>query len=445
MTRTCSAGLRAGLLVSAFLTLVSFAHAQELLEQRAQDIARQVAAAPKVEASWFDPQFLRKVSTKKLAQILASLHEQYGPATSMVLRGSDSEFSGRYEMTSEKDFVIPVSITLQSQPPHAIVGLWFGQATAALKDFDAVVAELAKLPGRTGLSCRELGEGEGTLVAEKDADEPLAIGSAFKLYVLGALGADVEGGKRKLEDVTRIDPRWTSLPSGRMHTWPAGAPVTLSTLAIAMISESDNTATDHLMGIVSRGACEAILGPMGSACAEQNRPFLTTREMFQLKLTRGGALAEAYVKLDEAGRRKMLAEDLSGGLSKADVDLSLMGKPFHIDTIEWFASPRDMNRAMDALRRAMAPGKKAHALREALAVNPGIPALKDVFEWVGFKGGSETGVIDLTFLLKSKDGRWFALSAAWNDPSAAVDEERFVALVGRAGSLLAREAAASGK
>jgi hypothetical protein len=117
----------------------------------------------------------------------------------------------------------------------------------------------------------------------------------------------------------------------------------------------------------------------------------------------------------------------------------------HIDTIEWFASARDMNRAMDSLRRATESGTKASGLREVLAVNPGIPALKDVFEWVGFKGGSETGVIDLTFLLKTRDGRWFALSAAWNDAEASVDEARFVAILGRAGTLLARPVAAAAK
>jgi hypothetical protein len=55
---------------------------------------------------------------------------------------------------------------------------------------------------------------------------------------------------------------------------------------------------------------------------------------------------------------------------------------------------------------------------------------------MGFKGGSETGVLNATFLLRSKEGRWMALSVTWNNQEAALDEPRFIGLVGRLVALM---------
>jgi hypothetical protein len=45
-------------------------------------------------------------------------------------------------------------------------------------------------------------------------------------------------------------------------------------------------------------------------------------------------------------------------------------------------------------------------------------------------------VLNATFLLRSKSGRWMALSLTWNNPAATLDEPRFIALVGRLVALM---------
>jgi len=78
-----------------------------------------------------------------------------------------------------------------------------------------------------------------------------------------------------------------------------------------------------------------------------------------------------------------------------------------------------------------------------LAVNPGIaPADAKRWRYLGYKGGSEPGVIAMHFLAQARDGDWYALSASWNNPAARVDEPRFVALMTRALNLLAQHAPA---
>jgi hypothetical protein len=56
---------------------------------------------------------------------------------------------------------------------------------------------------------------------------------------------------------------------------------------------------------------------------------------------------------------------------------------------------------------------------------------------VGFKGGSEPGVVSGTFLLRRSDDKWFVLTASWNNSDKEVDQGVFFALLKRAGELLA--------
>jgi hypothetical protein len=58
---------------------------------------------------------------------------------------------------------------------------------------------------------------------------------------------------------------------------------------------------------------------------------------------------------------------------------------------------------------------------DALAVNAGMPV--DIVRWpyVGFKGGSEPGVLQPTWLLRRSDDRWFVLAITLDDPADATD------------------------
>ncbi|WBY09684.1 hypothetical protein PIB19_10580 [Sphingomonas sp. 7/4-4] len=91
---------------------------------------------------------------------------------------------------------------------------------------------------------------------------------------------------------------------------------------------------------------------------------------------------------------------------------------------------------MDWLRRNTEGPKGADA-RAVLSKNPGIGPVAGKWQWVGYKGGSEPGVMNMTLLLQAKAGGWYALTGSWNDPAQAVSEGRFAALVTRAAELAA--------
>ncbi len=413
----------------------------ETLAKRAQDVAALIAAEPKWADDLFDASFVKAVPPAKIRELCSGLFQAHGAITSISRTDSTGPLAAKYDAVFANGSVMPVTLGLTSSPPHSIVTLWFGPPAPGIADLAAAVETLKSLPGQVSFAAYELTPEGLVPLAELEPDRVLAIGSAFKLYILGALIQDVSLGKRKPEGIVRIENRHRSLPSGKLHTWPGATPLTLYALATFMISESDNTATDHLLFALGRERVESILSEMGNSAAQRNTPFLATNELFRLKLTTKGLLADKYLKMKPEDRRTYLDGLLpETPLDERTIDMSLAAKPFCIDTIEWFASARDLCRAMEWIRKETELGKTAN-WRQVLAVNPGLDVSKKLFDFVGYKGGSETGVVNLTYLVRARvDGSWYALSCGWNDPNAAVDESKLAGIVTRALSLIGARA-----
>lgn len=414
------------------LLLAPGLHAQEVLDQRARQAAGIVAAEPRWADDLFDPAFLKQVPPARLQAIGKDFFAKCGALVEMQPTQRKGEFSATYDLIFDQDLVVSMSVAISERAPHAVIGLLFGQPMAMMTDLNAAKAQLQELPGAVSFAVWKLGGEQPEVLAELEPDESLAIGSAFKLYVLGALVQDVTDGTRKPGDVVTLEARNRSMPSGQMHDWPDGTPVTLATLAAMMISISDNTATDNLLFALGRERVEAQLTTMGNAAAARSIPLLATHELFHLKMTRAGKGADAYVKLDLAAKRAYLAETVAGDpFDRTQVELGSMTTPNRIDTVEWFASANDLCRALDWLRENTASGPAA-PLRDVLSINRGLDVSPEQFPWAGFKGGSEPGVLNLTFLLNAKDGSWYALAVTWNNAADAVEESKLFALVQRA-------------
>ena len=343
-----------------------------------------------VRAEWFAPSFLAQVPAAQVEQIVAQLVAALGPFERIDKEGDD------FLVVLQRG-VVPTKVVLDAQ--GRFVGLLFQPPRARLANLDAALAAFRELPGRISVVVVE----DGRVRAAIAPDEPLAVGSAFKLAVLAALKDEVASGRRRWDEVVTLRPEWQSLPSGILQQWPAGSLLTLHTLAALMISLSDNTATDALIHVLGREAVEEH--------TSRNRPLLTTREAFLLKAPGNEALLERYRNVDEKGRRSILAELASLPLPPAE---AFGAEPRALD-VEWFFTGKELCELMDRVRDLPLMG-----------INPGLARPGD-WAAVAFKGGSEPGVLNLTTGLVAKDGRRLCVAATWN-ADQAVDEARFYSL-----------------
>src|SRR5205085_5176560 len=101
--------------------------------------------------------------------------------------------------------------------------------------------------------------------------------------------------------------------------------------------------------------------------------------------------------------------------------------PVRIDTVGWFASAADLVRAMDWLRLHADDTAKG-----ILAISAGLPQqTRTAVQYAGYKGGSEPGVANLTWLIRSRSGAWYSVSVGWNNVAAPVDANRLAGLGAR--------------
>ncbi|HXT64904.1 MAG TPA: serine hydrolase [Pyrinomonadaceae bacterium] len=427
------------ILAAAFLTIsfsVCFgqpANPQGPLERRAADVCALFSQNPGGYDKLFTPAFLEKVPAAQFTAIFTQYFSQLGPCTTTKITKRQTDFAADFEFSFEKGYTVPATISVVAEAPNLIDGLWLGNATKSSGSLADIVSELKSLPGETSMLVVRLdSQGVAPLVAY-NADRELAIGSAFKLYILAELAREVDANQRKLSDVVTLNDHAVSLPSGVLQTWPSGSPLTLHTLATFMISISDNTAADQLLNILGRERVEAMLVETKHAQPDLDKPFLSTLEMFKLKGEPTHKAADQYLALDVNGRRRFLTEQIAA-VKREDAKPYADGKPAYIDRIEWFASANDLARVMNWLRAKTEPGMAPAPLREIMAINPGsgLNVSRERWNYIGYKGGSEPGVLNMTYLLESKKGQWYAMVISWNNRDAALDNAKVFALVQRA-------------
>lgn len=378
-------------------------------------------------SGYFAPSFHAALPKEKWDAVVVSMTGQMGKPLAIDRLTAVTPFSANLRVRFERG-VVNAQIAIDPAPPHQVVGLLFTGPEMAGDTLDKLAADIRALPGTTGLGIYALGEGAPRLVAGIAPDKAMPLGSAFKLWVLGELAREVSAGERKWSDVVAIGP--ASLPSGITQNWPPGSPVTIQTLATLMISISDNTATDTLVSLEG----EQLDHFVTQAGVPRLAPVLTTRQMFALKSPANADLATQWATSLAPSARRTLLDGNAARLRTTPVDpMMFAGKPTKVDTLEWFASPAETAGILDWLRKQ--GGETPLSL---LAINPGIdPTTRGKFDYVGFKGGSEPGVVTLNFLVRRKDGRWLAIAAGWHRNDAGVEENRLIMLMTRALVLLA--------
>jgi hypothetical protein len=73
-----------------------------------------------------------------------------------------------------------------------------------------------------------------------------------------------------------------------------------------------------------------------------------------------------------------------------------------------------------------------------LAINPGLSNLEGGVPVRRLQGRLGDGRLNLTYLLRAKDGTWYAASAGWNDPKEGLENSKLTGLMQRVLYLLGK-------
>lgn len=341
--------------------------------------------------------------------------------------------SGVALLVADDGETLRANMTLETVSPYRIAGLLMqpGEPPSlddAPDDFEGAASRLAEL-GDLELAVLEVNDDECAPVFESGSGEPMPVGSAIKLYVLAAVAEAVVAGDLEWDTDIPITEEHRSIPTGVLQDEEAGATFTVREMAETMIAFSDNTATDHLIGVVGRGAVESALVDERMEDPSLNVPFMNTMDFAALKIGPASGLATQWVEANEPGRRRIL--DQISDIHPSDLPLAEFNEPVLPDQIEWFATTSDMCRVLTSLYQRGEP------LTQVLGINPGLPDEEGDFEFIAFKGGSEPGMVSMNWLVERVDGRVFVVSGSVVDPNEDFDQLEATLLFGAVRDLVA--------
>jgi beta-lactamase class A len=363
----------------------------------------------------FDGTFLAQVDPQALNQALESLGSRGSAVTlDAVIHAATTSLQAIVEI-GPNYFTVSLSV----DPLGFIDGLLFSLRAPPTTTWPALDARLASVaPDVSFLAARVTPGGSCTSVHAESPTTERPLGSMFKLFVLGALARDIE------HHVVRWGQRLTVTAaakvggSGSLQDVVDGTTVTVQQAALKMISESDNTAADLLLGLVGRTAVESQVRQW-SKNATLDVPFLSVRELFALKFSDFPALADRYLALPPSRRAAFLASTVDKVSTASEV---ASAAPRDIDSLEWFASASTLCRAFAGLA-TLARATGLAPLATVLSTNTGGVALSaTTWPTIWFKGGSEPGVLTLGYLAKDRAGSTDVVIVLTSNPTGVISE-----------------------
>ncbi|CAN5748047.1 serine hydrolase [soil metagenome] len=381
----------------------------------------------------FTPEFIDNVSYPEFVAVIDQLSAT-GDDFSVVAEEERSDLGAVVVVApASGEPAYRAHVSLESVIPFRMMGLLLQPTEPpTLNDPPADLESAADRLGQLGtlsVLAAEVSDSDCSPIFSRDADRVAPIGSIFKLYVLAALVDAVDAGDIDWSDDIVISEELKSVPTGVLQNEDAGETFTVREVAEAMIALSDNTATDHLIDALGRESVEAAFAAWGMAEPDRNIPLLNTLELTALKIGPAAGLADQWLDSDEAERREIIQQ--ISDLTPADLPLAEFDRPIRPDEIEWFATPEDLCRVLTALV------DRGEPITSILSINPGIPDPAALFSTISFKGGSEPGLVAMSWLTELSDGRRFFLAGSVVDPDEDLDQLEAVLLFGAMRDLLA--------
>ncbi|KZK90573.1 hypothetical protein PsAD46_02194 [Pseudovibrio sp. Ad46] len=327
------------------------------------------------DLSMFSTGFLSLVGEQGLKRSLEDALAAYGAAQEISKETQKNAF-----LVKTTHFKIVV--LLERERSGKIKGLFIKPALYQVENLDECLSLMQEITGTSSLLIRK----DGVEFFSKNADQPLAIGPAYKLFVMQELVRRVKSGELKWNQKVRLEKDLESHPVSSLYAKMSGGLVTLQVVAQHMMAASDNSAADVVLNLIGTKPLET---------REERTPFLTSRQFYQLKADRD--LAEKYGQADVAKRRKIL-EKIEERSLPAIEDVA---DPY-LSGVEWYASAEELCDVIGEI-----------ADDKAMQFNPGL-AEKTDWQRIAFKAGSEIGVLNFTYDLKGLNGTHWQVAVTWN-------------------------------
>lgn len=370
----------------------------------------------------FHSSFTKAVPEKTILTIFQSIKSEYGDCSKILITEYNDNHSGEFFTIHNMSIRLSFSMTIgvDKNKPY-IYGLLFKGKEIPSKKIQSETELYNYLKSSNSNMTILLRKFKGSDLLSYNEINKRALGSIFKLYVLGALEEVIKTDSKITWDTKiEIKNKLKSLSSGEMHLHKEGDKFSLYEFAAKMISISDNTATDHLIEFIGRSFIQDYIKKNKlNSFPNENIPFLKTYELFKMKAYFSKDHVKSYKLSSEFERLKAINQ-----LPKINPNelLELLGtwkSPREINSLEWFASPNDICNVFKKLY-----SYNDIKLSEILGLNtPLVNTKSHHWSYIGYKGGSEPGVLELAYYLINEKKEEYCLYIGNNNLKENINEQ----------------------
>lgn len=280
--------------------------------------------------------------------------------------------------------------------------------TPTIRSWADVDAVLSRIGGRYSYRVSKVDDGRCEQFAGTNTSESLPLASIFKLYVLYGVAEAVTAGTLSWSDQLTITTEAKAVGSSAFDKLPPGSQVSVRTAAEKMIANSDNMATDLLIGRIGTPAVERALADAGHHDPASMTPFPTMHELFSVGWGEPD-LREQWKDADPEGRAKLLQETSS---RPYEPDPTRTHSPASAYGAEWYGSAEDICRVHEALQ-SHAVGAAA-PVKDIMSTIPGIDLDPVQWPYIGAKAGNLPGELTFSWYAVDRGGQPWVLSLQTN-------------------------------
>lgn len=307
--------------------------------------------------------------------------------------------------------------------------------TQAVDKFSGLSPSSALWLGRIGSS------GQCVAMEARQPDQPRAVASVFKSWVLEGLGRSINEGHIGAAESLPLIASEIIANGSAIATEPLDTPFPVRDLAILMMGISDNTATDLLHERIGRTRLASAVNASGMAQPDRLLPFLGISEQFHLFYSFPLATSLAYINGTEAYQADFLQTQI-------EPLGPLVNQPyFHpslLTTGSWQATASDVCRMFSSLRRLPAASPGRPIIDAAFGSAAGQPEVRNRWDRVWYKGGSlgsAAGLHVLThvWMLENAGSDPYVLVALSNRDAGDIDVYAVQSVTGRILELLSQQ------
>jgi beta-lactamase class A len=279
------------------------------------------------------------------------------------------------------------------------------------QDVDAV---LTRTGARYSYQVARVNNGKCEPIAGTNTRQSLPLASIFKLYVLYAVADAIKAGTASWDDLLTITGQAKAVGSSGLEKLPPGAQVTVRTAAQKMISNSDNMATDLLIGRVGTHAIEKALAQAGHHDPASMTPFPTMHELFSVGWGEPD-LREQWKQAAQTGGAQAREQLLELANSRPyEPDPNRTHTPAASYGVEWYGSAEDICRVHAALQTG-AVGAAA-PVKQIVSAIAGIDLDRTQWPYIGAKAGNLPGDLTFSWYAVDRTGQPWVLSLQMNWP-----------------------------